>query len=133
MLVWDLCRTYPDQIAVSLDVRPNRELAIRGWMVDSDVQMDQALLDMSSAGAAAFIVSEAGRDALTEQSNLGILREALETATEPVIAAGGARDMADLRSLAELEAQGRRLGGIIVGREITEGRFTMEEARKAVD
>ncbi|WKZ82453.1 MAG: HisA/HisF-related TIM barrel protein [Acidimicrobiia bacterium] len=126
--LWDLCRDYPDRIAVGLDVRPDEELAIRGWMVDSGVYMEQALLELSSAGVAAFFVSEAGRDALEEQSNLGILRRALELADEPVIAAGGARDRDDLRSLVTLQAGGRHLSGIVVGREVTEGRFTMAEA-----
>jgi len=49
--------------------------------------------------------------------------------TEPVIASGGARDIADLTSLRDLEAADRSLQGVVVGREITEGRFTVEEAK----
>jgi phosphoribosylformimino-5-aminoimidazole carboxamide ribonucleotide (ProFAR) isomerase len=113
-------------------VRRDEEIAIRGWLVDSGVFLEQALIDLSSAGVAAFLVGEAGRDALAAPSNYGILRRALSLADEPVIAAGGAKDMADLRSLATLEESGRRLDGVIVGREITEGRFTMEEACHAL-
>jgi phosphoribosylformimino-5-aminoimidazole carboxamide ribonucleotide (ProFAR) isomerase len=86
------------------------------------------LIELSSAGVAAFFVMQAQRDALVEPSNLGILRRALEIVDEPVIASGGARDLADLRSLLGLEAAGKRLAGVVVGREITEGRFTMNEA-----
>ena len=132
VLVWDLCRAHPGQIVVSLDVRANEELAIRGWMVDSGVYLEQALIDLSSAGVAAFLVAQAGRDALNEQSNLGILRRALSLADEPVIASGGAKDIEDLRSLARLDESGRHLGGVIVGREITAGRFTMDQARKTL-
>jgi phosphoribosylformimino-5-aminoimidazole carboxamide ribotide isomerase len=128
VMVWDLCRENPGKIAVSLDVRPDEELAIRGWTVDSGVYMEQALIELSSAGVAAFLVAEANRDALTEQSNLGILRRALGMVEEPVIASGGARDLDDLKSLVALDADGRRLAGVIVGREITAGRFSMEEA-----
>ncbi|HSM01479.1 MAG TPA: HisA/HisF-related TIM barrel protein [Acidimicrobiia bacterium] len=128
VLVWELCRAHAGRIVVSLDVRPDEEIAIRGWLVDSGVFLEQALIDLSSAGVAAFLVGEAGRDALTSPSNYGILRRALSLADEPIIAAGGAMDMSDLRSLTALEEKGRRLDGIIVGREVTEGRFTMDEA-----
>ncbi len=132
VMIWDLCRDYPDSIAVSIDVRPDEELAIRGWTVNSGRYMEEVLLELSSAGVASFHVAEAGRDALTEQSNLGILRRALGLASEPVVAAGGARDMDDLKALVALEAEGRHLSGIIVGREITEGRFTMKDVKAAL-
>lgn len=131
--IWELCRDYPGKIAVSLDVRPDEELAIRGWTVNSGRYMEEVLIELSSAGVASFHVVEAGRDALVQQANLGILRRAMGMVTEPVVAAGGARDLDDLRHLVELEVDGRRLGGVVVGREITEGRFTMEEARSLFD
>ncbi len=132
VMIWDLCRDHPDTIAVSIDVRPDEELAIRGWMVNSGRYMEEVLIELSSAGVASFHVAEAGRDALAEQTNLGILQRALGMVGDPVIAAGGARDMDDLLSLVALEADGRRLAGVIVGREITEGRFSIEEARAAL-
>lgn len=133
VMVWDLCRDYPDKIVVSLDVRPDEELATRGWTVDSGRYMEEVLIELSSAGVVEFMVAEAGRDALKTQSNVGILRRAVGFVAEPVIASGGARDMADLRHLAALEEDGRRLGGVVVGREITEGRFTMDDARAVLD
>ncbi len=129
VMIWDLCRDHPDKIAVSVDVRPDEELAMRGWTVDSGRYMEEVLIELSSAGVASFHVAEAGRDALIEQSNFGILRRALGFVSEPVIASGGARDRDDLKGLFELENEGRQLSGVVVGREITEGRFTMEEAR----
>ena len=83
---------------------------------------------MSSAGVAGFHVQAANRDALVEKSNLGHLGAALRIVQEPVIASGGARDIADLTALRDLEMDGRKLQGVVVGREITEGRFTIEEA-----
>jgi phosphoribosylformimino-5-aminoimidazole carboxamide ribonucleotide (ProFAR) isomerase len=130
VMIWELCREHPGKIAVSIDVRPDEELAIRGWTANSGRYMEEVLIELSSAGAAGFFVMQAGRDALKEQSNLGILRRALGIVTEPVIAAGGARDIDDLRGLAGVEHDGRRLAGVIVGREVTEGRFTLDEARQ---
>lgn len=132
VMLWELCREYPDRIAVSLDVRPDEQLAIRGWTEGSGHDLEAALVQLSSAGIVSFLVAEAGRDALTEATNLDLLSRALEMVSEPVIAAGGARDVDDLKSLIGLDVDGRRLAGVIVGREVTEGRFTVAEAKDLV-
>lgn len=127
-LVWDLCRDYPGRVAISLDVLPNEELVLKGWTANSGRFLEEVLIEMSSAGAASFMVQQAGRDALTEQPNMGILRRAVAAVDEPVIASGGVRDLRDLEGLMQIEAGGKQLAGVIVGREVTEGRFTIEQA-----
>ncbi|MCB2222579.1 MAG: nitronate monooxygenase [Actinobacteria bacterium] len=127
--LWDLCRDNPGRIFVTLDVLPDEELATRGWMAGSGRYLEETLIELSSAGAAGFHVQAANRDALVEPTNLGLLRATLAVVEEPVIASGGARDVADLTSLRDLVHEGRRLQGVVVGREVTEGRFSIEEAR----
>jgi phosphoribosylformimino-5-aminoimidazole carboxamide ribotide isomerase len=132
IMVWEMCRDHPGKIVVSLDVRANEEIATRGWTQNSGRFLEEVLIEMSSAGAVAFLVAEAGRDALTEPPNLQILSESLATVEEPVIAAGGVRDLEDLRKLMLLETSGRHLAGVVVGREVTAGRFTIDEAKQAM-
>ena len=132
IMVWDMCREYPGKIAVSLDVRPDEEIATQGWTQNSGRFLEEVLIEMSSAGVVAFHVSEAGRDALTEPPNFQILAESLATVEDPVIASGGVRDLEDLRQLAQLEVSGRKIDGLIVGREVTEGRFTIAEAKEVL-
>lgn len=132
IMVWEMCRDHPGKIVVSLDVRPNEEVATRGWTQNSGRFLEEVLIEMSSAGAVAFLVSEAGRDALNDPPNFQILAEALATVEEPVIASGGVRDLEDLRKLMLLETSGRHLAGVVVGREVTAGRFTVEEAKQAI-
>ena len=52
----------------------------------------------------------------------------LEKCEVPLIASGGVGTLDDLRRLAWLQAGGRHLAGVIVGRAIYEGRFTVHEA-----
>ncbi|MGB7860057.1 MAG: HisA/HisF-related TIM barrel protein [Acidimicrobiia bacterium] len=132
IMVWDLCREYPERIVVSLDVRANEEIATQGWTQSSGRFLEEVLIEMSSAGVVSFLVSEAGRDALEDPPNLQILAEALAAVEDTVIASGGVRDLDDLRKLVQLEAAGRRLGGVVVGREVTAGRFTIDEAKEVL-
>ncbi len=131
-MVWDLCRDNPGKIAVSLDVRPDEEIATRGWTMNSGRYLEEVLIEMSSAGVASFLIAEAGRDALEEAPDFKIIAESLATVDQPVIAAGGVRNLDDLRKLIAITAQGRRLDGVVVGREVTHGRFTIEEAKAVI-
>jgi len=131
-MVWDLCRDHPGQIVVSLDVRPDGEIATRGWTVNSGRYLEEVLIEMSSAGAAAVLIAEAGRDALVDGPDLRMHLEALEAVDVPIVSGGGVRNLDDLRDLLRLQAKDRRLSGIIVGREVTSGRFSVEEAKKVV-
>lgn len=131
-MVWDLCRVYPDRISVSLDVLPNEELVTRGWTSNSGRFLEEVMVEMSSAGVASLLISEARRDALEEPPDFKLLQDALSYADEPVVAAGGVGDLEDLRALLELRNGDRRLSGLVVGREVTEGRFTVEEAQATI-
>jgi phosphoribosylformimino-5-aminoimidazole carboxamide ribotide isomerase len=132
IMVWDLCRDHPGTIVVSLDVRADQELAIRGWTKDSGRYLEEVLIEMSSAGVAGFMITEAGRDALEHPPDMEALGIALTTVDEAIVAAGGVRHLADLETLHELVVDGKRLDGVVVGREVTEGRFTMDEAAARV-
>ena len=128
VMVWDLCRDHPGRIVVSLDVNPDEEIATRGWTFNSGRYLEEVLIEMSSAGAAGYMIAEVGRDALEEPPNFDALSMAVGMVDEPVVAAGGVRHLEDLVRLRDLEIDGKRLGGVVVGREVTEGRFTVEEA-----
>ena len=128
-MVWDLCRDYPGRMMVSLDVLENEELVIRGWTSNSGRFLEEVMLEMASCGVSGFFVADARRDVLTEPPNMEILRTALEYIDEPVIASGGVRHLDDLRMLTSIEVEGRTLAGLVVGREVTEGRFTIGQAK----
>ena len=135
VLFWDLCRDHPGQIMVSLDVKPDNELVVRGWTEHSGRYLEEVLIELSSAGAAGFMLAEAGRNALHEPPNHAALQTALRVSTrdEVVVAAGGVRNLEDLTDLRGLEVDGEHLAGVVLGREITEGRFTFEEAAAALN
>ena len=124
-----ICRTHPGRIAVSLDIKPDLELVTQGWLHGSGRYLEETLIELASAGAAAFLLSEVGRDALEEPPNYEALQIAISIVDEEVIAAGGAQDLDDVRSLLKLRSGEKRLAGLIVGREVTSGRFTVEDAQ----
>jgi phosphoribosylformimino-5-aminoimidazole carboxamide ribotide isomerase len=131
-MVWDLCRVHPGRIIVSLDVLDDEQLLVHGWTTNSGRYLEEVLVEMAAAGVWGFFVSEGRRDALTEPPDFEILTEALGYVDLPIIAAGGVRHLDDLRHLMDLENAEHRLAGVVVGREVTEGRFTIEQAQSVL-
>jgi phosphoribosylformimino-5-aminoimidazole carboxamide ribotide isomerase len=129
VLFWEICRSHPGRIAVSLDINEDLELVTQGWQHGSGRYLEETLIELASAGAAAYLISEVGRDALSEPPNLEALGMATALVGEEVIAAGGVRDLDDIRSLLKIREDEKRIAGLIVGREVTSGRFTVEDAQ----
>ncbi len=124
---WELNRLHPHRIVVALDVKDDMEIVVKGWTEETGEYLEETLINLSSGGAVSFMISEVGRDALVDPPNFDALSLAINTVDEPVIAAGGVRNLADVERLLSLGADGHSLGGIVVGREVTAGRFTMED------
>ncbi|HVW33885.1 MAG TPA: HisA/HisF-related TIM barrel protein, partial [Acidimicrobiia bacterium] len=126
-LVAELAARYPGRVAVGLDAR-GRRVAVKGWTETTDLDLVELARQFEGAGVAALIVTEIGRDGTMAGPDLDQLGAVLEATSIDVIASGGVGTLDDIRSLAALGAGPRPLAGIIVGRAIYEGRFTVEEA-----
>jgi phosphoribosylformimino-5-aminoimidazole carboxamide ribotide isomerase len=129
VLFWEICRAHPGQIAVSVDITEDQELVTQGWQHGSGRYLEETLIELASAGAAAFLLSEVGRDALKEPPNFDALQVAISIVDEEVIAAGGVRDLDDVRGLLKVKSGDKHLAGLVIGREVTSGRFSVEDAQ----
>ncbi len=112
-------------VAVGLDHR-NGELAVHGWTEGSGLMLDQAFELFPTA--AVFVITDIGRDGMLVGPDIEGLTRSAELAGAPVIASGGVSSLADVVALARIE----NLGGIITGKAVYEGRFTVVEALAAL-
>ena len=131
-LVAELGARYPGRVAVGLDAR-GRSVAVKGWTETTDLDLVDLAKQFEGAGVAALIVTEIGRDGTMDGPDLDQLGAVLEATAIDVIASGGVGTLDDIRALAALKTVSlnggtRTLAGIIVGRAIYEGRFSVEEA-----
>lgn len=126
-LVEQLCDRFTGRVAVGLDAR-GREVAVRGWTEGSGADLVELAKRFGEVGVAALIVTEIGRDGMMTGPDLDQLAVVLEATGLPVIASGGVGSLDDLRSLVSLGDRVRPLAGVIVGRALYEGRFSVEEA-----
>jgi 1-(5-phosphoribosyl)-5-[(5-phosphoribosylamino)methylideneamino] imidazole-4-carboxamide isomerase/N-(5'phosphoribosyl)anthranilate isomerase len=122
--VLEACRRHADAVAVGLDAR-GRVLQARGW-TSSGGDLFEALARLDAAGCRRFVYTEIARDGMLSGPALGSLAEVLAATDRPVIASGGVSSLDDLRALAPLATRG--LEGVIVGKALYAGRFTVAEA-----
>jgi len=130
-MVRRLASRHPGRIAVGLDARSG-EAAVRGWTEGSGVTVLEAISWFADAGVAAFIVTDIARDGMLTGPDIEGLAAVLQASRADVIASGGVSSLQDLQGLRALEVDGRQLAGVIVGKAIYEGVFTVSEALKAL-
>lgn len=124
-------------VAVGLDAR-GTDLAAHGWEVSSGLDLTTVATRFADAGVAAFVVTEIARDGTLEGPSIEQLSAVLAAlapfgASAPgVIASGGVGTLAHVGELDALTVDGARLAGIIMGRALYEGAFTLSEALGAV-
>lgn len=118
---------YGDRIAVGLDVR-GETLSARGWTRDGGNLWD-VLARLDGQGCARYVVTDVHRDGTLTGPNIELLRKVCAGTDRPIIASGGVSTLDDLRTLAELVAEG--VEGAIVGKALYAEAFTLPEALAA--
>ena len=108
-------------VAVGLDHRDG-EVAVHGWTEGSGVQLADALGWFPAA--AAFVITDIARDGMLTGPDVDGLATAARATSIPVIASGGVSSLADIAALRAVPG----IGGVITGKAVYEGRFTVAEA-----
>ena len=119
---------HGERVAVGLDVRGTR-LAARGWTREGG-DLAEALARLDGDGCRRFVVTDVTRDGTLTGPNLDLLRRVCARTSRPVIASGGVASLADLAQLVALAPLG--VEGVIVGKALYAGAFTLPQALAAV-
>lgn len=129
-LVDRLLAEHGERIVVSLDVRQGR-LAGAGWTEDAGIAPEEAARRLGDAGVRSFVYSSIDRDGVLGGPDLASLRRIGATLQGTFLYSGGVASLADLEDLREL--QQAKLAGVIVGKALYEGRFTVAEGQALLD
>ncbi len=130
-LVRELGEHYPGRVAVGLD-HWGGEVRTRGWEEGSGRKLLDLVAELEGDHVAAFVVTDISRDGALVGPDVDGYARLLAATSVPVVASGGVGTLDHLRQLAAVEAAGRRLEGVIVGKAIYEGAFTVPEALAAL-
>jgi phosphoribosylformimino-5-aminoimidazole carboxamide ribotide isomerase len=117
-----LCAEHPGQIIVAADAREG-VVAVSGWTEATSLMVHDLAEAAQDWGAAALLFTDVTRDGM--QGGPAVqATAALQAGLElPVLASGGVGRLADLEAC---KAAG--IHGVVLGRALYEGAFTIEEA-----
>jgi phosphoribosylformimino-5-aminoimidazole carboxamide ribotide isomerase len=127
-----VAEAHPDRIVVSVDARSGK-VARQGWTEATETGPAELIARLSQRGVRRFVYTPVEADGLMGGpglEDLGGVADAAEKGDAVLTYSGGIGSLEDLRSLAALDL--RALTGVIVGRALYEGRFTVAEGRAAL-
>lgn len=128
-LAWATAR-LGDRLVVALDARDGR-VATHGWTQVSDRMAVDVATDLARTGVRHLLYTDIGRDGTLGGPNLEALRKVANAAPPlTLLASGGISSLDDLTALGRLGLPNVR--GVIVGRALYEGRFTVADAIAAL-
>lgn len=120
-------REWPEQIAVSVDVRKGK-VATQGWTESSDLDAVTVSKRFEDAGVGALIITDIDRDGTVMGFNVEAFGAIADAVNIPVIAAGG---LASVDDIIRLRARkGVPIAGAVLGRALYNGAISPAEALK---
>ncbi|WP_309090243.1 1-(5-phosphoribosyl)-5-[(5-phosphoribosylamino)methylideneamino]imidazole-4-carboxamide isomerase [Phenylobacterium sp.] len=126
-IVLDAARLFPEQIAVSVDVRKGK-VAVQGWTADSDLDAITVAKRFEDAGVGALIITDIDRDGTVMGFNVEAFGAIADAVRIPVIVAGG---LASVDDLVKVKARaGTPIAGAVLGRALYNGAIDPAEALK---
>ncbi len=126
-IVRQAARRWPEQIAVSVDVRKGK-VAVQGWTEDSDLDAVTVARRFEDVGVGALIVTDIDRDGTVMGFDVEAFGAMAAAVNIPVIAAGG---LATIDDIVRLKARkGTPVAGAVLGRALYNGAITPAEALK---
>lgn len=124
-LIGRLVDRHADGLAVSVDAR-NGFVAAAGWQEMTDVRAAKLVQELAIMGVPTVIYTNVSIDGTLQGLDLPSLEEVARAFGGDVIYSGGVGSLDDIRAVGRLRHRGLR--GIIVGRALYLGRFTLGEA-----
>ncbi len=117
-----------ERIVVALDARRDDEgvwrLPVHGWTQGSGFALDALLAHYARTGAKHLLCTDISRDGMLQGPNIGLYRRIVEDwPMFAVQASGGASGLQDIDAAREAGC-----AGIVLGRALLEGLFTLAEA-----
>jgi len=112
-------------VGVGLDHRGG-EIAVDGWTGAAGVRLHDALGRFPAASV--FVITDIDRDGVLAGPDVDGLTAAATATSVPIIASGGVADLDDVTTLARIQG----ITGVIAGRALYEGRFTVAQAIEAI-
>ncbi len=126
----DVLGAYRERIIVSVDTRGGM-LSTSGWQETTQMPAESVIERLQNRGVRSFIYTNVDKDGLQGGPDLDEVKRIAGAVRGRFIYSGGIGSLDHLRDLAALRQV--NLGGVIVGKALYEGHFTIAEGQAALE
>jgi phosphoribosylformimino-5-aminoimidazole carboxamide ribotide isomerase len=121
---------FTSRILVGVDVRGGK-VAVAGWTRETQARGEDAIRRLQQQGATRFVYTNVDRDGMLEGPDLEEVKRVSASVRGRFLYSGGIGSIEDLAALRGLRLV--NLAGVICGKALYEGRFTVREGQAAVE
>jgi phosphoribosylformimino-5-aminoimidazole carboxamide ribotide isomerase len=126
----EVVETHGPRLLVAIDVRDGN-VSVAGWTKGTQMPATAVIERMQQRGVARFVYTDVDRDGMLEGPDLDEVRRVSEAVRGRFLYSGGIGSAAHLVALRELRLL--NLGGVVSGKALYEGRFTVAEGNAALE
>ena len=124
--VADLVKEYGVKICIGVDAK-NGKVATHGWLKDSGIDSFDFCQQLEEIGVKTVIYTDIAKDGMMQGPNFEAYEKLTKKTNLQIIASGGVSSLKDLERLSRIG-----LYGVIIGRSLYEGAFTLKDAMSSV-
>ena len=125
----DVLGAFRERVIVSVDTRGGH-VSTSGWQETTQMPAEAVIERLQNRGVRSFVYTNVDRDGMLEGPDLEEVKRIAAVVRGRFLYSGGIGQLEDLTGLAALRQV--NLGGVIVGKALYEGRFTIREGQKAL-
>jgi phosphoribosylformimino-5-aminoimidazole carboxamide ribotide isomerase len=126
----DVIATWASRVVVAVDVRGGK-VSVDGWTKETQGVAVDVIERLQRRGVRNFAYTNVDRDGTLEGPDIEDVKRIGEVVRGRFIYSGGIGSLDHLRALAETRLV--NLAGVIAGKSLYEGKFTIEEAHDVLD
>jgi phosphoribosylformimino-5-aminoimidazole carboxamide ribotide isomerase len=121
---------WSPRVLVAVDVRGGR-VSVSGWTKETQMLPEDLIERLQRQGARRFVYTNADRDGMLDGVDSDEVGRIAAVVRGRFIVSGGIGSLEDLRRLRDMRLV--NLAGVITGKALYEGRFTVAEARAELE
>ena len=126
----DVLGAYRDRIIVSVDTRGGN-VSTSGWTETTQMSAESVIERLQLRGVRSFVYTNVDRDGMLQGPDLDEVRRIAQVVRGRFLYSGGIGELSHLEGLHALRQV--NLGGVIVGKALYEGKFTVREGQAALE
>ena len=120
----EACAAWPGRVVAGVDARDGL-VAIEGWREGTEVPALELIAELADIGVARVAYTDIARDGMGTGIDPAAYAGVAAAAGLPVVASGGVANLDDIRALRDSDTP---VEGVIVGRALYDGAFTLAQA-----